>query len=613
MRYAHVALGLPVDRLFDYELPEGCRDNAVEGCRVKVNFRGKKHTGYIVGGSEQSDFPAIKPVLALVDEKPVLSPHMIALTRELSRYYCCSWGEMIETALPERVRKGAALDPVELASCAAEHHAAPLPVVVRDTDVVRRWDRYYAAVETALAAKRQAIILLPDTGAITHCCARLRKRFPGIPSGILFRKQPAELSQWQKVRAGEYPIIVGTRSAVFAPVPRLGAIIVEDEHDYGYKQDQVPHYHARIAAITRARIEAAPAIFGSAAPSLEMIRMCREGGAQLSTVSSVAHPEIKVIDTTRLPYGTRSRLTVSKYAQDAIVSTTAAGGKTLVFINRRGFATTAVCASCGTYLNCPRCATHLAFHFRAQTLSCSYCGFTMKPPKLCPACSSGYIKFSGTGTEKVESDLARLFPSARISSVARETPLDTSSADLFVATQAVLANAESRFDLTIVLSLDNSLNHADFRATEKAFSLITGLAALTTHKMVIQTTVPSHYAVRALEADDPDGFYDKELSLREQLLFPPARHFALVKCRGRSADKVRAAAEEISSLLTRAHRDTAVPISTTPGQPPQLRDSHYWNVLVAGDDAEKMSGDIKICLKDFRRSGIIVTVDVDPV
>jgi primosomal protein N' (replication factor Y) (superfamily II helicase) len=610
MRFAHIVLGLPVDRPFDYAIPEDLQEKAVPGCRVAVNFRGKKAIGYIVNTASRSIFPSVKPLLALIDEHPLLPAQLLELARALSRYYCCSWGEMIETAVPDRLRKGAR---VEASSYAAAAAAAAAQVnVLQSQDAPRRWEEYCKYISAALAVNKRAIILLPDTGAIPHCCALLRNRFPSASVGILFRKQPDELAEWLKVRNGGYSIVVGTRSAVFAPLADTGLIIVDEEQDRCYKQEQAPHYHARVAALERCRIEGGSVVFGSGAPSLELIKLCTEGGGRLTVLPPSRRPAVKTIDTTRLPFGVKSRVYLSKYAQDAILATISAGGKALVFLNRKGFATSAVCSTCGAVLKCPGCSTNLVYYFREQSLACSYCNFKMAPPKLCPKCSSGYIKYGGAGTEKVESELARMFPSARLAIISREAPSDLNSADIFVSTQSVLSHGEYAFDLSCVLALDNSLNHADFRATERAFSLLTGLAAITRREMIIQTTVPGHYAVRAVENADPGVFYEQELALRKQLLFPPFRHFCLIKCRGVSDERTRDAANALHGIVSSAKRKPVTAVSVNPGQPAQMRGQFYWQLLLSAVDPVKASAFIKNCLNDFRRSGIIVTVDMDP-
>jgi len=612
MRYAQVVLGLPLDKDFDYSLPPELSAAAQPGCRVKVNFRGKKETAYIIAVSDQSSFPVVKPVISLIDDAPVISPVMLSLCKSLAEYYCCSWGEMIESALPDTLRRGSRVD-LPAGACGPSARGDFGVSVLHAEDVEKRWERYGELISRTIGAGKRVIVLLPAAGAIPAACASIEKIVKGASVGMMFRKQPDELEAWRAVSTDRYTVVAGTRSAVFAPVRDLGLIIVDEEQDYGYKQDQVPHYHARIAALQRGREEGCAVVLGASAPSLEARKLVKDGEARYEREPAARRPLIKIIDTTRLPYGTRSRVFVSKYLEDAIVASLAAKEKALIFINRRGFATTGACGGCGARLTCPKCSTNLVYYFREQEMRCNFCGFRGPVPRLCPACDSGYIKFTGSGTEKVESELARMFPSARLSIVEPDGPLDLERADIFVATQSILSHPGCRFSLTGVLSLDNSLNHADFRATEKAFSLLTGLAGMTAKQLVVQTTVPDHYAVSAVVKGDPELFYDKEFSLREGLQFPPFVHFAMVKCRGSKEDGVRAAAETLFKAFSENARKGIAVLSLNPGLPARIRGKYHWNILLSAADPLLVSAFIKNNLKDFRKSGIIVTVDIDVI
>ena len=236
-------------------------------------------------------------------------------------------------------------------------------------------------------------------------------------------------------------------------------------------------------------------------------------------------------------------------------------------------------------------------------LTCHYCNFKMELPKICPNCNSGYIRFSGIGTEKVESELSRLFPQGRI------------GRDLIVATSAVFKQREIEFDLVVALGIDNSLNRVDFRSGEKAFSILTGLSRLTQKKVIIETKLPQHHCLEALIKRDSSIFYNKELRQRKGLSFPPYKHFILLKLRGINEENVSQAAHILfKGLSERNNKDRAFKvISINPAQPGKLRGKFYWQVLVSTNNVRKASLVLKIHLKTFSPSGIIVTVDVDPL
>ncbi len=393
-------------------------------------------------------------------------------------------------------------------------------------------------------------------------------------------------------------------------------MIIEDEQNSVYKQDQVPHYNAREAAFMRIKREKAKLILGSISPSLESFYLARKNKIKYILIPRTGDfPEIKLID---MKFEHRRRkpknVILSKYLEDAIAATLNSGGKTLLFLNRKGFATFASCSNCGVTLKCPRCNINLVYHFKANVLNCHYCNFKMEPQNICPNCNAGYIRFSGTGTERIESELSRIFASARIKRLETQEVLDIKDADIFVATSAVIKQANCSFDIIGVLGIDNSLNRIDLRSSEKTFALLLGLLGLTERKLVIQTSVPTNNCFQALVKKDIDMFYKEELRQRKQLGFPPYRHMVLVKLRAKSEDKVKQTSFSLFERLNGCNKNKDIRIvSANPGHPSKLRGNFYWQLLITSTNPEKVSAFLKMHLEYFRRSGIILTVDVDPL
>ncbi|MEI6832319.1 MAG: primosomal protein N', partial [Candidatus Omnitrophota bacterium] len=408
---------------------------------------------------------------------------------------------------------------------------------------------------------------------------------------------------WVSVKTADFSVVLGTRSSIFAPVNNLGLIILDQEEDKVYKQEQSPHYHVREVARMRAEIESARVIFGSHSPSLESFYLVEKKQLEYQSIPSrLTYPQVQVIDLRRLPYAERKSKTLfSKFLIDAIANILAQKGKVLLLINRKGFATTAACHNCGVALKCPRCNINLVFHFDEDKLKCHHCNFKMDVPKICPSCNAGYIKYSGLGTEKVESELARIFPQARMDE------------DIFVATSSVIKHGEINFDLIGVLAIDNSLNRVDFRAAEKTFSLLMGLTSLTSKKIIIQSANANHHCFQALIKNDPQLFYKEELKQRKQLNFAPFKHMILVRLRGESLEKVKQAACDLFEKLNKIKTSSIKMLSLNPGQPAKLRGNFYYQILMRASSVEKASHFLKLHLKDGHYSGIIVTVDVDPV
>jgi len=378
----------------------------------------------------------------------------------------------------------------------------------------------------------------------------------------------------------------------------------------------VPHYHARRVAFMRSSLEGARVILGGPAFSLESMYLARSKKiGYLRPTIRATQPEIKIVSPER-QYRRKKQDTgiLSKYIQDAIGVSLDSKEKTLLFLNRKGFATSASCSTCGAPLKCPRCDINLVYHFKEGLLGCRYCSFKMTPPKICPACNSGYIKFSGAGTEKIESELSRLFPSARIIRLDKKAKQGPGNADIYVATSFITKQQALDFDLTAVLAVDNSLGRPDLDATTRTFSLLDQLAARTAKKMLIETGLPGHYCLRALLERDEQKFYSEELKHRKELDFPPYRHLALVKLRSRSAQRTEESALKLHELLKKPPQPKGVRVlQVSEGEPPKLRGNFYWQALVSAKDPIRMSAFLKKRLKNFRHSGIIVTVDVDPM
>ncbi len=613
MLYVKVVLALPVEGPFDYQITQ-TGEKICLGTRVWVNFRGKKEIGYITGISAHSEIPRVKPVIGILDVFPVLSPQMLSLSRMLADYYCCSWGEAIAACLPEPLRKGKPSGAGEELTVPAEKEA-PQGLLLADLGGEKRWDVYCQEIKTVLALGKSALILTSDK-ATAVMAGQLLARKTQAEVVTFFRQQPDEVMKWEKIRKGGVKVVVGTRSSVFAPMVNLGLIIVDEEADSVYKQEQSPHYHARQAALMRAHLEKAKIILCATAVSLESVYLSRQKKIVFQALERGGqYPEVKIIDMKNLPLLDRKKnVILSRLLQDNIVSVLAGQGKILLFLNRKGFATSAVCSSCGKTLKCPRCNSNLVYFFDNNILRCHYCSYKLVPPKICPQCDAGYIKFSGAGTEKIESELSRIFPQARIKRIDTGEIPNKEEADIFVAAQGIIRHAGFRFDLTAVLAIDNSLNHVDFRSSEKVFAHLLGLLALTDKKMFIQTSLPGHYCFQAVEKNDINYFYDEELKSRRQVKFPPFRHFCQVKIRGRVEQKALDAGEKLFQKLSgaAAPKDVQV-ISLNPGYPPKLRGNYYWVILISAGNVLSLSEFLKNNLKNFRSSGIIVTVDVDPV
>lgn len=614
MLYAKVVLGIPVEGPFDYIVPSALEEKIKEGSRAWVNFRNKKMLGYVVGLSHKTKIKELKKILEIIDDCPVLDKNMLSLAREVSRYYCCSWGEAIETALPLALRKGKRAPCI--ANPAIENPASPQEaVLLHDLDGQERWNVYLEQIKEAVGNKKSVIILLPDIVSIFSAKEALKSSL-GLSAGILFRKKPNELEEWLQVKTGKINIVIGTRSSIFAPVSNLGLVIIDEEQDPVYKQDQMPHYNAREVAFMRIGIEKAKLILGSTSPSIESFYLAKKSKIKyLLLPRKRDYPEIKIIDM-KFEYRAykQKNIILSKYMADSVFSCLDSGQKALLFLNRKGFATYASCRNCNEALKCPRCNINLVYYFQGDLLNCHYCNFKMQPPKICPRCNASYIRYSGTGTQKLESELSRLFSRARIKRIESGENIEIKDADIFVATSSIIKQKKYNFDLVGALAIDYSLNRIDLRSTEKTFALLAGLLGITEKKLLIQTRLPNHYCFKSLVKNDTDIFYNEELRQRRQLGFPPYRHMFLVKLRGKKEEKVKEAGSGLFERLNKCNKNKEIRIiSVNPGYPSKLRGNFYWQIVITSGNVQRAVEFLKIRLKEFSRSGIIVTVDVDPL
>lgn len=635
MLYAKVVVGLPIEGPFDYIIPPSLHKKIKVGSRVWVLFGTRKVLGYVTGLTRKTNIKNLKTILEVVDDLPILDKNMLLLSKELSDYYGCSLGEAIEAALPEPLRKGKSLPRIDNSQVSAANFCKTVPgegniVLIHDLSVSKRWDIYIQEIKKTIDDGKAVIILFPDLESVLKGKAIIEDELK-YPAIVLHRKQPQELEEWCKVKTGKVCISIGTRSNVFAPFNNLGLLIIEEEQESSYKQDQVPHYHGRVAAFMRTNIVKAKLILGSSTPSLESFYLAKEseintqGAANTGSEKSRAvkyifiqrtksYPEIKIVDTKDSFLGIRKKsVIISKYIEDSIASILSASGKALIFLNRSGFATTAYCHNCGVILKCERCNINLVYHFKENILSCHYCNFKMPEPEICPRCNSGYIKHSGFGTEKIESELSRVFPQAKIKRLDKQVKSEFNGADLFIATSYIFKEPIHNFDLVVVLAIDNSLNRVDFRASEKTFALLTGLTGLTDKKIIIQTSLSNHHCFRALVNNNVSMFYEEELRQRQQLQFPPYQHIGLVKLRGKNETRVQDSSNDLFKKLNKCKSKGIKILSVSPGHPSKLRGNFYWQILIKAGSAYRITKFIKKHLKDFSHSGIIVTIDIDPV
>ena len=497
---------------------------------------------------------------------------------------------------------------------------------------------YLGAIEATLSRGKSAIVLVPEI-ALTLWVGRLvRARFGEHVAVLHSGLQDTERArEWWRVRHGQARIVVGTRSAIFAPLENVGLIIVDEEQESSYKQEETPRYHGRDTAVYRARLEGAVALLGSATPSLETYHNTLAGKYQLlqltSRVANRPLAAVRIVDL-REEFRREHRATpVSESLRQAIALRLEEKTQAMVLINRRGYSWSQMCRSCGAMVQCENCSIALTYHKSRQRLECHYCGYSIRPPKLCPKCKSEHMYFVGDGAERVEEYLREQFPAARIARLDRDTvrtkreyqqvlgAFAKGEIDVLVGTQMVAKGHDfQRVTLVGVVAADLALGRPDFRAAEKTFQLLTQVAGRAgrgelSGEVLVETYYPEHYAIQYAAQQDYASFYEKEAQFRRLLHYPPFTALASVLVRDRKVENAirwsRALAEYFAPFEERGVKilgPAAAPLARL------RRDYRFQFVLKSPQRAtlgKALAGALDFCAaKQFPETAVIV--DVDP-
>ncbi|SPD74957.1 Primosomal protein N [uncultured Desulfobacterium sp.] len=504
---------------------------------------------------------------------------------------------------------------------------------------------YLRAIEYALAHGRQAILLTPEISLAAYMegifRSRLGDRVIIYHSGL----SPGErYDQWRRIARGEADLVIGARSALFAPLPRLGLIMVDEEHDTSYKQDAAPRYQGRDAAVVRCKMEGALAILGSGTPSIQSFQNCLNRKYHLLVMSDRVEkrplPDIEIVDM-RPPRDKPFHIPViSRRLKKAIEDNLASGNQTLLFLNRRGFHRMYVCRSCGKPVSCPHCDVGLTYHLEEDRLVCHYCGFSSGTHLICPSCGYPRLRAYGFGTEKVEQDLKGLFPDAHVARMDADSTKKKGEAvgilkrfsehkiDILVGTQMITKGYDfPMVTLVGVVAADLSLGFPDFRAAERTFQILEQVAGRAGRgeqrgRVIIQTFNPDHYAIEAAARHDFDLFFKKEKALRFQLGYPPFSRLAFLMLKGNSMEETKEACHVLTRNIMDVINRTADGAKETQVLGPvqalvsKIKGKYRWQILIKSrsalqlqnllEEAEAMSKNI------LKSKGVSLAIDVDP-
>ena len=518
---------------------------------------------------------------------------------------------------------------------------------------------YLRAMECVRKTGRQSLILTPEISLTPQLLDRLNVRFPGkvgvLHSGLTGAERWA---QWWQIKRGNIDVVVGARSAVFAPLPELGLIIVDEEHDGSYKQDEGLRYNGRDVAVVRGKLSGCPVILGSATPSLESYENCRQGRYQFLEISHRVQqrplPSIEIVDlrcqfippdSTSVGGAAHLRPAQKRSAErliseplgDAVRRNFENKRQTLIFLNRRGFANFLQCKLCGYVWRCSYCSVTLTLHLRRKVVRCHHCDFSRPATELCPGCGNESLAGVGVGTEQIEKVLQDLVPKARVARMDRDTTSKRGSheelirrwqqgdIDILIGTQMITKGHDvSGVTLVGALLADMSLNLPDFRSAERTFQLLSQVAGRSGRgddpgRVIIQTYEPEHYAIQPLLTHDYKGFFAAEIEFRRTLGYPPFGRLVNLRLDGLKAENVEAKAKAMANKLretqsrTPKYREQIEILGPTPAPIEKLRNRYRWQLLLKGKQIGSLIELANLARATFTRlRSVRMHIDVDP-
>lgn len=649
----------PTDKTLTYSIPEFLKDVGI-GQLVEVPLRNRKEKGIITSIHSKKPSYSTKEIERIIPNAPHLAEWQIQLMHWIADYYFAPLFKSLRLFLPAsfvRKKKLKALPTEESAlmeqelkfkhTLSEEQQKAIQTIKSTDKKICLvhgitgsgKTEIYLHIVENALKEGKQVLILIPEISLTPQMCQRFQAHFNEKTVAIHSQLTPKQKEQaWQSIHQGEAKIIIGSRSAIFAPFQNLAYIIIDEEHDNCYKQDQSPLYDAKEVAKKMAELLNITVVMGSATPTLETYYQATSGEIELIELSqrptkdNLSLPKAKIIDL-RAEINKKNYSIFSEDLQHLIEEKLSAKEQIILFLNRRGAASAVLCRTCGFVVNCPNCDIPMTYHrkmnveggiYNAERLVCHHCAHMDYPPKSCPQCKSAYIKFIGLGTQRVEEEINKLFPEARTLRADRDTTqkreqfkhmyetFKKGDADILIGTQMVAIGLHfPKVNLVGIILADVGLTIPDLRSSEKTFQLITQVAGRAGREKqgqaIIQSYLPNHYAIQAAANHDYHGFYEKEIALRKELNQPPFNKLAKITFKHNDNKKALNATVKLFHELEELNitNDSDHEVHYFPALIPRLHNKYRWHILISGPNPSKLLRKIK----DFNGGA----VDIDPL
>ena len=663
MIFLDIVLNVPVNQAFTYSyipLENQKPENIPQiGKRAEVRFGNKKMTGFIT--KIYDSFPShcavplekIKQVSKIVDSEPLITQELLETAIWVSKYYLCTIGEAVNSILPSARRESSEQSfsfDSEISAGIRQNLSEEQKKAVNDILAHAeknessfhylygptgsgKTEVFLQTAEQILKKNKGVIYLVPEISLTQQVVDSVVNRF-GPQVAVLHSSltQSQKLTQWKKILHREARIIIGARSAIFAPVPDLGMIIIDEEHDSSYKSGNTPRYHARQTAMYRASKLKIPLIMGSATPSVEAWHLMNCGKLLKHTLSKRLaggeKPSIKCINLNQ----SVMQGCISEELKNEIETTLKEKKQAILFLNRRGFTHFFRCSTCGFEMKCKNCSVSMTFHKSENRLRCHYCGWHILPPSSCPKCGSLDIGYSGFGTEFIEAETAQKFPNARIvrvdtDSVSKKGELQNKidafkkgEFDIMLGTQMVAKglNFPNLKTVGIILA-DTALHLPDFRATERTFSLITQVAGRAGRffpdgKVFVQTYNPENQAISFACSANTEGFYDFEINQRKLLSFPPFSRLIRLVFRSSNQIKAQKTSEDAANLIENLKIPGVEILGPSECPLSKISQNYRFQLILRGEKIVPLQNAVRKLLFDYRHpQEVYIECDVDPV
>ncbi|MBI4651251.1 primosomal protein N' [Candidatus Desantisbacteria bacterium] len=660
--FADVALPLPIASLFTYRIPEELYGSIVPGMRVLVPFTNRFLTGFVLNLKEEKPEGRIKDIISRLDEEPVIDEGLLKLAEWISSYYLSPIGLTLRYFVPPagKNKKSSTVNKPPVNKTLCEIIKSPFilndeqikcldvicqnknnfgVIVVHGITGSGKTEIYLQAIGDVISSGKEAIVMVPEIALTPQTISRFKERFGDNIAVLHSRLGPKKrLEEWRRIKNGEVKVVIGARSAVFAPLPNPGIIVIDEEHESTYKQEETPRYHARDVAIMRAKFCNALVILGTATPSLETYYNISTGKYKYITLNKRIEksvlPEIEIVDM---------RGEVAKGNLDAFSETLINNinislkrkEQIILFLNRRGFSSFVLCRKCGQVIKCRNCEVSLTYYLAKHRLQCHYCGCTEKLPSVCFSCGSEFLHHFGLGTERIEDHIKKMFPDARVARLDMEisrqkgemerilNDFSENKIDILIGTQ-IIAKGHDFPNVTLVgvIFADITLNFPSFRSSERNFQLLTQVAGRAGRgdkpgKVIIQTHQPEHYSIKRACNHDYTGFYNEEIKYRRALFYPPFSFIINILFKNKNEKINLEAARRFFEIFQLSKNKSIQVVGPAPAVIPKINNFFHIQMILKGQSRVHLHECLLKTWHEFKKdkkfSSVKVLFDVDPL